>query len=318
MVAAKATGKEKKMRTREIEVQFLYDERVVPPRCRSARMREQMGACVAELAEPGPEEAPVALVAHRPGEGPVEYRLFGHELYTREGQPLRAKAYAAACHQGVGILEEPLEGYEPEPISKDLPMEGDLYVRNERDCAHEVRRWSRERIVVDGELWRTAKEPRYQVGWNGALKVGESWITWKQGFSALESAEARAEAGKTVAKCRRTFDAYDSEAIERSNAETWIEVLIPEAAAYPNAAEAAEVRKLRAQLKTLEETLEAADAGGLDGFEPGLFADIAKAKAWKQVELESLTRELGKRYGRGTELTEDELDIAADLVIRNC
>lgn len=30
MVAAKATGKERKMRTREIEVQFLYDELAVP------------------------------------------------------------------------------------------------------------------------------------------------------------------------------------------------------------------------------------------------------------------------------------------------
>ena len=88
--------------------------------------------------------------------------------------------------------------------------------------------------------------------------------------------------------------------------------------AYPTVSEAAEVRKLKKELDALEEMLKTADLKDLDKFEPGLYTKITSATKWKQVELESLAEELGRRFGRGAELTEDELDVAADLVIRNC
>ena len=88
--------------------------------------------------------------------------------------------------------------------------------------------------------------------------------------------------------------------------------------AYPTASETAELRKLKRELDALEETLKTADLNYLDKFEPVLYTKIASAAKWKQVELESLAKELGRRFGRGTELTEDELDIAAYDVIRNC
>lgn len=312
MVAAKATGKERKMRTREIEVQYLYDELAVPPKCRSARVHEVMGTHVAKLAEPDPDEAPLALIAHRPGEEPVEYRLFGHELYVKEGQPLRAKAYAPSCyHCGVSLLEDPREGYEPKPVTKDLPTEGNFPVRDKERCESRIRSWANERIVVRGELWRIAAEPSYEISWDGTLGISEDWQSWKCEFSALEEKEARAEAEATAA-ARLTKGARET------NDKVSIEVLIPEAVAYPTASETAEARKLKKELDALEETLKTADLKGLDKFEPELYTKIASAAKWKQVELESHAKELGRRFGRGTELTEDDLDIAADLVIRNC
>ena len=312
MVAAKATGKEQKMRTREIEVQFLYDELAVPPKCRSARVHEVMGTHIAKLAEPDPDEAPVALIARRPGEEPVEYRLFGHELYVKESQPLRAKAYAPSCyHHGVNLLEDPREGYEPKPVTKDLPTEANFPVRNKESCESRIRSWSSERIVVGGELWKIAAEPSYEIGWDGALKISEDWQSWTCEFSALEEKEARAKAEDFAAEflAHTTRAAIDNDTIE---------VLIPEAVAYPTVAEAAEVRKLKKELNALEETLRTADLKGIEEFEPGLYTKIASSAKWKQVELETLAKELGKRFGRGTKLAEDELDIAAVYVIRNC
>lgn len=311
MVAVRATGKEKKMKTREIEVQYLYDELAVPPKCRSARVHEVMGTHVAKLAEPDRDEAPVALIAHRPGEEPVEYRLFGHELYVKEGQPLRAKAYAASCYHGVNLLEDPRESYEPKPVTKDLPMERNFPVRDKERCESRIRFWANERIVVGGELWRIAPEPSYEIGWDGTLRISEDWQSWKCEFSALEEKEARAEAEDFAAEllAHTTRAASDNATIE---------VLIPEAVAYPTVSETAEARKLKKELDALEETLKTADLKGLDKFEPELHTKIASAAKWKQVELESLAKELGRRFGRGTELTEDELDIAAYDVIQNC
>ena len=311
MVAAKATGKERKMRTREIEVQFLYDELAVPPKCRSARVHEVMGTHVAKLAEPDPDEAPIALIARRPGEEPVEYRLFGHELYVKESQPLRAKAYAPSCyHHGVNLLEDPREGYEPKPVTKDLPTAANFPVRDKEGCESRICSWSSERIVV-GELWKVAAEPSYEIGWDGTLKISEDWQSWKCEFSALEEKEARAKAEDFAAEflAHTTRAAIDNDTIE---------VLIPEAVAYPTVAEAAEVRKLKKELNALEETLRTADLKGIEEFEPGLYTKIASSAKWKQVELETLAKELGKRFGRGTKLAEDELDIAAYDVIRNC
>lgn len=300
------------MRTREIEIQFLYDELAVPPKCRSARVHEVMGTHVAKLAEPDPDEAPVALIAHRPGEEPVEYRLFGHELYVKESQPLRAKAYAPSCYyHGMDLLEDPREGYEPKPVTKDLPTETNYPVRDKERCESRIRSWSSERIVIGGELWKIAPEPSYEIGWDGTLEISKNWQSWKCEFSALEEKEARAKA-EEVAVARL------ADAAREASDKASIEVLIPEAVAYPTASETAEARKLKKELYALEETLKTADLKGLDKFEPGLYTKIASAAKWKQVELESLARELGNRFGRGTELTEDELDVAADLVIRNC
>ena len=299
------------MRTREIEVQFLYDELAVPPKCRSARVHEVMGTHIAKLAEPDPDEAPVALIAHRPDEAPVEYRLFGHELYVKERQPLRAKAYAASCyHHGANLLEDPREGYEPEPVTKDLPTERNSPVRDKEACESRIRSWASERIVVDGELWMIGNEPSYDINWDGMLEISEQWRSWKCEFSALEENEARAKAEEAAARLES--------ATREANGKTSIEVLIPEAVAYPTVSEAAEVRKLKKELDALEETLKTADLKDLDKFEPGLYTKIVLATKWKQVELESLAEELGRRFGRGTELTEDELDVAADLVIQNC
>ena len=299
------------MRTRETEVQFLYDELAVPPKCRSARVHEVMGTHIAKLAEPDPDEAPVALIAHRPDDEPVEYRLFGHGLYVKESQPLRAKAYAASCyHHGVNLLEDPREGYEPKPVTKDLPTETNFLVRDRETCENRIRSWASERIVVEGELWRIGNEPSYDIGWDGALVISEHWRSWKCEFSALEEKEARAKAEEVAARL--------GSATPEANGKTSIEVLIPEAVAYPTVSETAEVRKLKKELDALEETLKTADLKDLDRFEPGLYTKITSATKWKQVELESLAEELGRRFGRGTELTEDELDVAADLVIRNC
>ena len=312
MVAAKATGKERKMRTREIEVQFLYDELAVPPKCRSARVHEVMGTHVAKLAEPDPDEAPIALIARRPGEEPVEYRLFGHELYVKESQPLRAKAYAPSCyHHGVNLLEDPREGYEPKPVTKDLPTAANFPVRDKEGCESRICSWSSQRIVVVGELWKVAAEPSYEIGWDGALKISEDWQSWKCEFSARAEKEARAKAAGFAAE-------FLANATRAASDNATIEVLIPEAVAYPTASETAELRKLKRELDALEETLKTADLNYLDKFEPVLYTKIASAAKWKQVELDSLAKELGRRFGRGTELTEDELDIAAYDVIRNC
>lgn len=276
-------------------------------------MHEVMGTHVAKLAEPDPDEAPVALIARRPGEEPVEYRLFGHELYVKESQPLRAKAYAPSCyhHDVLHLLEDPREGYEPKPVTKDLPTAANLPVRDKEGCESRIRSWSSERIVVGGELWKVAAEPSYEIGWDGTLKISEDWQSWKCEFSALEEKEARAKAEGFAAE-------FLANATRAASDNALIEVLIPEAVTYPTASETAELRKLKRELDALEETLKAADLNYLDKFEPGLHTKIASAAKWKQVELESLARELGRRFGRGIELTEDELDVAAYHVIRNC
>ena len=302
------------MRTRKIEVQFLYDEAVVPPGCRSERAHERMGTCTAELAEPEPDEAPVALVARTPGEDPVEYRLFDHEFYAKDGQPLRPKTYAGECFFRVGLLEHPREGFEEMPVGKGLPITYAAGIRAEDEGRRRIRSWSRSRIVVDGELWEVAKEPVYHTDCDGGLTI-EPDIFWLDSFSAAEEDAARAKAAEELADHAARSEVRDPQKVAERSMATAIDVLIPNAVAKPRRGEIARMRSLKAEAEALTETLEAAGRAGLGEIDPGLLARIEAAAGEKRDALDAYARQLAGRYGRGSELDEGGLGLAAESVL---
>ena len=305
------------MRTRKIEVQFLYDEVVVLPGCRSERAHERMGTCTAELAEPEPDEAPVALVARMPGEEPVEYRLFDHELYAKDGQPLRQKAYAGDCFFSVGLLEDPREELEEMPVGKGLPITYAAGIRAEDEGRRRIRSWSRSRIVIGGELWEVAREPVYHTDCDGGLTI-EPDIFWLDSFSAAEEDAARARATEELAEHAVRAELRDPEKVAERSLATAIDVLIPDAVAKPRRGEIAEMRSLKAEAEALAETFETAGRVRLDEIDPGLFARIEAAAGGKRAELDACARQLAGRYGRGSELDEGGLGLAAESVLLYC
>lgn len=305
------------MRTRKIEVQFLYDEVVVLPGCRSERAHERMGTCTAELAEPEPDEAPVALVARMPGEEPVEYRLFDHELYAKDGQPLRQKAYAGDCFFSVGLLEDPREELEEMPVGKGLPITYAAGIRAEDEGRRRIRSWSRSRIVIGGELWEVAREPVYHTDCDGGLTI-EPDIFWLDSFSAAEEDAARARAAEELAEHAARAELRDPEKVAERSLATAIDVLIPDAVAKPRRGEIAGMRSLKAEAEALAETFETAGRVRLDEIDPGLFARIEAAAGGKRAVLDACARQLAGRYGRGSELDEGGLGLAAESVLLYC
>lgn len=305
------------MRTRKIEVQFLYDEVVVLPGCRSERAHERMGTCTAELAEPEPDEVPVALVARMPGEEPVEYRLFDHELYAKDGQPLRQKAYAGDCFFSVGLLEDPREELEEMPVGKGLPITYAAGIRAEDEGRRRIRSWSRSRIVIGGELWEVAREPVYHTDCDGGLTI-EPDIFWLDSFSAAEEDAARARATEELAEHAVRAELRDPEKVAERSLATAIDVLIPDAVAKPRRGEIAGMRSLKAEAEALAETFETAGRVRLDEIDPGLFARIEAAAGGKRAELDACARQLAGRYGRGSELDEGGLGLAAESVLLYC
>lgn len=305
------------MRTRKIEVQFLYDEVVVLPGCRSERAHERMGTCTAELAEPEPDEAPVALVARMPGEEPVEYRLFDHELYAKDGQPLRQKAYAGDCFFSVGLLEDPREELEEMPVGKGLPITYAAGIRAEDEGRRRIRSWSRSRIVIGGELWEVAREPVYHTDCDGGLTI-EPDIFWLDSFSAAEEDAARARATEELAEHAARAELRDPEKVAERSLATAIDVLIPDAVAKPRRGEIAGMRSLKAEAEALAETFETAGRVRLDEIDPGLFARIEAAAGGKRAKLDACARQLASRYGRGSELDEGGLGLAAESVLLYC
>ena len=96
---------------------------------------------------------------------------------------------------------------------------------------------------------------------------------------------------------------------------TAIDVLIPNAVAKPRRGEIARMRSLKAEAEALTETLEAAGRAGLGEIDPGLLARIEAAADEKRDALDAYARQLAGRYGRGSELDEGGLGLAAENVL---
>lgn len=287
--------------TRTILTEVHYSEIVRPERCQKDYWRENAINVDFTLDAYTDDEAPVALIVRRygaKGDKETPYRLVNGKLY-------RAMESVPPVPQGVCfkfdvkhhrrpsfMILEPVDslGFEPEPITKDLPCAG---------VFHWPRPWPPEKakvleileeeqaacILIDDILWKESLEPAYyRIGakwWH--IDVGGSTDGDKYEWNATELEE--------VLQGSQVPEDVEIEYQER------IEVLIPEAVALPTNREKREVEHMVRAMEHLNSAGEELEkVSSLDS--EIAFNEAGEVKARLMRKLEEL--EVRKQRGCGS------------------
>jgi len=267
----------------ELDLEMRFTERYKPStRHRKWRYREATETVHVSVADVTASQAPVAIVVHR-SEGDTalrwhEGRLFERGMtmdYGERGEPRQRRATTPSD------VEEQLRYAAQNPS-----------YRSEHDEAlAAVQRAVSGWLLIDGEVWAVANEPRYDVatfgmGYNHggtALMVtehGEPEFGRKRIFSALEGDAAFAEAIKTAQ------ERGDSESIASIKQGSRIEVLIPAAVKLPTQAQLAERERQRLREQPMRVTFKVSRK---DGRQPS----PAEARAAVLAFVDRLNGQLG-------------------------
>lgn len=204
-----------------IEFEINYLRPYIPPRCRKARYEEKKEKVKIGIRMISSDEAPVAFRLsdyHHVSEHTTEIRFFKGKLY------MQMRLYnTRGCNK-----EERLNPVTPEDLY--LPP----YWREQDDrqtCVENCRKFAREHLVIDGNVWKQCGEPRYEIitfglghnhGGTGLFveHFYNSNIRNDNYFSALD--------GKSAVEYANSVAAGRGDTNDVGKFEEMIEVLMPE------------------------------------------------------------------------------------------
>ena len=235
--------------TRTIPTEVHYSEIVRPERCRVDYWRENVVNVDLILDAYTDDEAPVALIVRRygaKGDKETPYRLVNGKLYKALKPVPQGVCFKfdVEHHRRPSFMTlEPVDclGFEPEPITKDLPCAGVFHwprpLHPEKAKALEILEEERVACILVGDvLWIESLEPAYyRIG--AGRYVGGSTDGGKYEWNATEPEEALRES--------QVSEDAEIEYQER------IEVLIPEAVALPTNREKREVEHMARAMEHL-------------------------------------------------------------------
>jgi len=233
----------------KITVEMHYSEEFVPPRCRTPQQRAAQEGVSLKVAETTAQRAPVALVVHE-REGDIPLRWYRGQLFkpSRVEFDDHSRTFVRRPRTPEDIADQ-LRGIAAQ--SGWRTREVGLDALNQK-AAHY--------LLVDGKVWETSREPRYQIktyGFNNGTSLYVGYDREPQppdgrwAFCALERDAAIANA---LATAGRRGDPQES--IDAISAVPWIEVLIPSAVKLPTLAKLAEIERRRRRTTTLRVTCE--------------------------------------------------------------
>lgn len=152
----------------QLTVKYTYVENIIPPRCRNPRRaRFDDGLEVVNLREILREAAPVAIIsASNSSEPPIEYRWFDGQLWTS------CSVYGCsrqARTSGGTDYDYAAPGTELSLVTDSVSMSRhDLGIfvsvsEGKVAIAEYLHGWAKTLILIDGQVYRPAGEPRYVV-----------------------------------------------------------------------------------------------------------------------------------------------------------
>ena len=291
------------MEAKKVEFFFEYWEEVMPPRCKVARGRANVGKIELADAAPTEEEAPVALRVRADEKKPVEYRLFNSELYVATEEPFSETLLMRRGLPASPCADNPFDGFIPKPINKELErFHGYRYGLYDYSAMVEMAdTWAGGHIVFGGRFWEKTKEPCYCMDWVGVGLAG--CPTTGNTANALEREVA-------VGEWTRRYGAEHVCA----HAPT-IEVVIPEAVALPP-------RAILEAYRDLDRARSSISGSGLTAASWQFDEDLADMVPEYRAACEQATRSLEEiearmdklldrmagRFGRGRELDEKQIE----------
>lgn len=140
----------------KFKVIYAFMEEYIPPRCRKPRIRTVENEMAVTIKEITSDEAPVAMTVTD-----YEMRHDSFKLYKTDYRWYRNKLYKPARDSmGANILD----AYTPENIQHDLNWQGLGYGgKTEEERRSAIRVCAKSFLIIDGEIWETAGEPRYCI-----------------------------------------------------------------------------------------------------------------------------------------------------------
>ncbi|NMM01577.1 hypothetical protein HHL24_27020 [Paraburkholderia sp. RP-4-7] len=232
-----------------IKVLFVYDESVIPPRCRKPRNElKRDGEIVVEIPDLTEQEAPIALKAtgRRLGTGEpwsVDYRWFRDELWVSVNTDPGGAPHGRSCG---GTSDGKDWDWRDIPEVIDLRRErhnenwamsyyGLFLTKTRVETEADIQAWAKRHVIIEGKAHRSTFERCYEISTFGMAgnHGGTAVFSTAAGrdrrkFSLLERDRALAE-GTRVAEARG-----DTKSLPMTvNGEVDWEVLMPQVLTTP-------------------------------------------------------------------------------------
>lgn len=199
----------------QLTVKYSYVENIIPPRCRNPRRaRFADGLEVVTLREIQRESAPVAIISTSNGsEPPIEYRWFDGQLWTSccvYGCSRQARTSGGSDYDYAA--PEPEISLVTDSVSMSRHDIGIFVSVSEGKVAiaDYLHRWAQSLILINGQVYRPAGEPRYVVMTFGlsnnhggtailCTDLSNTNIKEQSYFSVLQFEQAKHYAGRIAA-----------------------------------------------------------------------------------------------------------------------